>query len=621
MEQGGLARWLLIGVAAFLLIVIVPRQCNKEQEVQPLLYEPGKVQDAEADERVCDLWTPEFRAQLSTRGAALKHFELLRAKYRKHDVGIDLATTPDIPFRQQLRTHWRNPAAARGEDRGRKSMLDAKYWQLDFDLLSWELVKANAKTCEFHYRDAEVELSKVVRVADRPYELEVETTIKNLAESKRLHALTVYSTAWRTNEEVQGKMFRVSPYITNVECIQKDGSATRLKPTDFAAKKFRKKTDFFVSNDVNLGDWWEVAGDADVAGVSNAYFTQAIVPVQSPVPPVCQMQIEKIGASGPLAGAMYRARLAYPPLELGSGESKKYVVASYIGPKQRELLAAAGGGNHRFPELINLGFFSVIAKVLVAFLLAVHGFIPSWGVAIIVLTITARTLLFPLTVPQIRSMIKMRELKPEIDALNEKFKDDPQQKGLAQMELWRKHKVNPLKGCLPQLATLPVWFALYTTLQSAVELYNIPFLWFPDLTEPDPYFILPFVIGGTSFLQQKLMPMQTGGDPAQQKMMMYMMPGMFTVFMLFLPAGLGIYMFTNSFLGITQQQIVEWRVRSANRKKSGGGGGGSQDDGQDDDEARRIRLRGKRKGKGDDGGETRRGADETEKGKPGTATT
>jgi len=606
MEQGGLARWLLIGVAAFILIFFLPRQCNKEEEAQPLLYEPGAVQDPKGKEHLCDLWTSRFHAQVSTRGAALKHFELLTAKYHKHGVGIDLATTPDVPFRQQLRTHWRNPASAPDKDRGKKSMLKGKYWQLDYDLLLWNLVKANGKTCEFRYADDSVELTKAIHTTDRPYELAVEVTIKNLAKEKRLHALTVYSTAWRTNDEVKGKMFRVSPYVTNVECIQKDGSATRLRPTDFTAKKFQKKTEYFVSNAVNLGDWWEPHGEADVAGVSNAYFTQAIVPVSSPVQPVCQMQIEKLGTSGPLAGAMYRARLAYPPVELASGQTRRYEVTTYIGPKERDLLAAAGGGNHHFSELINLGFFSIIAKVLVAFLLGVHNVIPSWGVAIIVLTLTARTLLFPLTIPQIRSTIKMRELKPEIDALNERFKDDQQQKGLAQMELWRKHKVNPLKGCLPQLATMPVWFALYTTLQSAVELYNIPFLWFPDLTEPDPYFILPFVIGGTSFLQQKLMPM-AGGDPAQQKMMMYMMPGMFTVFMLFLPSGLGIYMFTNSLLGIAQMQIVEWRVRRGNQPKSDGGGGGQAGQDSDEEQARRVRLRGKRKGKTDDDGSAKRG--------------
>jgi YidC/Oxa1 family membrane protein insertase len=182
--------------------------------------------------------------------------------------------------------------------------------------------------------------------------------------------------------------------------------------------------------------------------------------------------------------------------------------------------------------------------------------------------VTARVLLFPLQWPGIRNMVRMRELKPEMDALTEKFKNDAQAKGLAQMELWRKHKVNPLKGCLPQLASMPVWLALYTTLQTAVELYNIPFLWFPDLSAPDPWFVLPVIIGGTYFLQQKLMPMQ-GGDPAQQKMMMYFMPGMFTVFMLFLPSGLGVYMFTNSVLAILQQQIVERQVRKT-RPPTGG---------------------------------------------------
>jgi YidC/Oxa1 family membrane protein insertase len=156
--------------------------------------------------------------------------------------------------------------------------------------------------------------------------------------------------------------------------------------------------------------------------------------------------------------------------------------------------------------------------------------------------------------------------------LNDKFKNDPQGKGLAQMELWRKHNVNPLKGCLPQLASMPVWFALYTTLQTAVELYNIPFLWFPDLSQPDRFFILPFIIGATNFAQQKLLPMQ--GDPAQQKMMLYFMPAMFTVFMLFLPAGLGVYMFTNGVLTIVQQQIVEAHVKrqtkqSAEKKTTG----------------------------------------------------
>src|SRR5690606_1167839 len=230
------------------------------------------------------------------------------------------------------------------------------------------------------------------------------------------------------------------------------------------------------------GDWFEAPFPPAVAAVSNAYFSHALVPLAGSTP-ACQLQIEdrwdhrrfQNKGADPNAGAMYRARLAYPPRELAPGTEATYSVLTSVGPTERSVLAEAAGGDQRLTELIDLGFFSSIAKVLVAFLLKVYSVIPNWGIAIIVLTVTARLLLFPLAVPGIKGMIKMRELKPEIDAINEKYKDDPQQKGLAQMELWRKHNVNPLKGCLPQLASMPVWFALYTTLQTAVELYHIPF--------------------------------------------------------------------------------------------------------------------------------------------------
>jgi YidC/Oxa1 family membrane protein insertase len=180
----------------------------------------------------------------------------------------------------------------------------------------------------------------------------------------------------------------------------------------------------------------------------------------------------------------------------------------------------------------------------------------NWGLAIIVLTVGLRIALFPLTWKQIQSAVAMRRLKPEIDVLNAKFKDDPQAKNVAMMELWRKHKVNPLGGCLPALVQMPIWFALYATLQTAVEFYHTKFLWFADLSAPDKYYVLPLVLGAAMIGQQKIVPQQ-GMDPVQAKMMMWLMPGVFTVMMLFLPAALGVYMLTNSVLGISQQLAVE----------------------------------------------------------------
>lgn len=568
-RKGSLSRWIFIGVAIFLALQFGKKFFGGEgkSELQPLTQESRNLPAVRLPEQTCDIWTDRFRAVLSTRGASLKHFQLTTGKYRRKGTPIDLATTPELELRQQLRTNLRNEAVLPPQDPS---------WQIDFDSVDYQLASSDGTNCAFHYQDAKVEISKLIRATPRPYELEVELTIKNRDSAKRRHALVVDTVTWRTQHEVTGGMFRQSPFLTHVECIGIDGKATRLRQDDFDPDDFKKPA--FAPGPLNPGDFFQDHGVVDVAAVSNAYFSHALLPERAPdqSSPVCQLQIEDYWdtshfqkrADDPQLASAYRARLAYPAKDLEPGESATYAVLSYIGPKERKVLSAAGGGNTRLSELIDLGLFAVIAKVLVGFLLTVHGFIPNWGAAIIILTLTARSLLFPLAIPSIRSMIKMRELKPELDAITTKFKDDAQARGLAQMKLWRKHKVNPLKGCLPQLASMPVWFALYTTLQTAVELYNIPFLWFPDLSAPDPLFILPFIIGTTSFVQQRMMPMQ-GGDPAQQKMMLYMMPAMFTVFMLFLPSGLGVYMFTNGVLGIIQQQTVEWHVRRTSKPSPG----------------------------------------------------
>src|SRR5205807_8493143 len=165
----------------------------------------------------------------------------------------------------------------------------------------------------------------------------------------------------------------------------------------------------------------------------------------------------------------------------------------------------------------------------------------------ILMTFCLRLFLFPLTWKSIKTTIGMRRPKPDVDDINAKFKDDAQAKQMAMMELWRKNGVNPFGGCLPQLVQMPIWFAMYTTLQTAVEMYHEKFLWFGDLSAPDPFYILPLVLGAFMILQQRIVPQQ-GMDPMQQKMMMYLLPGVFTVMMLFLPAALGVYMLTNSVL-------------------------------------------------------------------------
>ncbi len=566
---GSVLRFVFIAASALLLFSWFSGK--EEQGASSSLKSPSyALPAARKPYEFCELQTGEFWAQLTTRGAVLRHFELRTPKYQKAGKPLDVSTTPqpgttpgtpsemnpaapgDHEFRQQLFVNFRNVTSP--------GVTGDEQWNLAYDSVDWELTAGNANECVFRYQDEQVALEKRVATTGRPYELKVDFSIVNRSANRLDHAANIDTVAWWKNEDVEGKMFRVSPYVTDVECVAETGEAVRKRPDDFDDSSL-SEPEFAAAGQYG---WYQAKAAPAIAAVSNAYFTHALSPLGNASGEVCQLQIEKRGQHSATPGAFYRARLAYPKAQLAPGESAKYSVVTYVGPKERKVLAEAAGGQHQFLELIDLGFFSSIAKVLVSFLLAVYGYVHSWGIAIIILTVCARLLLFPLSLPGIRTMIKMRELKPEMDAINEKYGDDARAKGLAQMELWRKHGMSPfdqVKGCLPQLATMPVWFALYTTLQTAVELYNIPFLWFPDLSEPDPYFILPIIIGGTFFLQQKLAPMQ--GDPAQRKMMMYFMPGMFTVFMLFLPAGLGVYMFTNSLLAIGQQQVVELQARKS----------------------------------------------------------
>jgi len=495
----------------------------------------------------CDLWTDEYRTQISTRGGVIVSQQALSAKYRKNDVPRELVTTPEHPRYSPLFTSFRSEADLKRE----------KDWLVKTDEQDFKIIAQTKDSCTLEYTDENARIEKTFRTGETPYTIHLVTKVENVGKETRSYAFSANTAAFLRTEDTEGAMFRVNPMMTHVECIDDAEEVTRevldaFEPGDF------EDGENFLKNSINSGSWMQPAGTGAMVAVSNAYFTDAISHEDGPASPSCMLQIDerwgnfKNKEDDPDHGAIYRSRLAYEPRDLKPGTTETYEFKQYIGPKERTALSAAG---EKFDPLIDLGFFSTIAKVLVSYLLWLHGFVPSWGWAIILLTLTAKLLLFPLTWPSVKNMIHMRELKPEMEKLNAKYKDDPQAKGLAQMELWKKHGVNPMKGCLPQLISMPVWFALYTTLQTAVELYNIPFLWFPDLSEPDPFYILPFVIGGVFFVQQKLMPMQA--DPAQQKMMMYFMPGMFTVFMLFLPAGLGVYMFTNSLLGIVQQQVVE----------------------------------------------------------------
>ena len=204
---------------------------------------------------------------------------------------------------------------------------------------------------------------------------------------------------------------------------------------------------------------------------------------------------------------------------------------------------------------VDFGMFAVVAVPILRGLQFFYKYLPNYGIAIILLTLVVRIILLPLNYKSFKSMKKMQEIQPEMNKLKEKFKDDPQRMQKETMELFKRAGANPLGGCLPLLLQLPIFFAFYQVLFSAVELVGAPFFgWIVDLSAKDPYYVLPVLMTLTMFVQQKFMPSPTT-DPTQKKIMLFM-PLVFGVIMKDLPAGLTLYIFISTLVGIIQQYVI-----------------------------------------------------------------
>ena len=204
-----------------------------------------------------------------------------------------------------------------------------------------------------------------------------------------------------------------------------------------------------------------------------------------------------------------------------------------------------------------LGFFCIPILWLLIFF---QKILSNWGLAIIALTFFIKMILHPVNKKSMESMKAMQKLQPKLKEIREKYKDNREKQNQEMMLLFKSYKVNPMSGCLPLVLQMPIYFALYKVLWSAIELYHAPFFWFyKDLAAPDPYFISPVLLSVVMVLQQKYNPQASTMDPAQQKMMMFM-PIMFSVFLIFLPFGLVLYIFFNMLVSFIQQYMIHEEV-------------------------------------------------------------
>lgn len=301
-------------------------------------------------------------------------------------------------------------------------------------------------------------------------------------------------------------------------------------------------------------------------GIDRHYFLATVLPKEPKSVTSCTAaswseQKATAGATASIGQPVVRTgvdvTMTHQPVSLAPGEKHTFEHRVFLGPKQVDLLATV---DPALEENVDFGIFGVLSKPILWVLMRIYGVVGNFAIAIVLLTLLIKLLTFPLTQKSYASMQSMKVLAPEIKELQKKYGHDRTLLGQKQMEMYKEKGVSPMAGCFPMLLQMPIWFALYRTLWSSVELFQKPgFLWINDLSVPDPsplgIPLLPFVVGLLMLGQTAFQPAPQ--DQPQMKYVMYGMPVMFTFFMFGMPSGLSIYMITNSIVTMAQQYYIK----------------------------------------------------------------
>jgi YidC/Oxa1 family membrane protein insertase len=340
-------------------------------------------------------------------------------------------------------------------------------------------------------------------------------------------------TAWRGDQvtQLQRRSYDLERSMFNVDSYSFDGAEI------FDGKKAEKLKRGDLLDD---GPFNFTSDNGWYASIQHHFLTAIIPPADSTH--IFQVRID---------GNRLTASVISAPQTVAPGATGSFNKILFVGPKLQTQL------NEIHPKLklsVDYGWLVILSNPMFWLLSVIHGFIGNWGWAIIGVTILIKLAFYKLTEASGRSMAKMREIQPRMKALQDRYKDDKQALSQAMMDLYKREKVNPAAGCWPMLIQIPFFIAFYWVLLESVEMRQAPFmLWITDLSTRDPFFVLPLLMGGAMYFQQKLNPPPP--DPMQAKVMQFL-PIMFTGMFAFFPAGLVLYWLTNSVLSMAQQ----WRI-------------------------------------------------------------
>ena len=488
---------------------------NTEQAIEAV------AQTSVADGRLINVATDLVRVQIDPRGGDLVRVELLA-----HPVSVD---RPDEPFVLMHRDAGGMFIAQNGligadrkyPDHGVTYSVSA----LDYDLGDREQIEV---VLDWRAPDR-VAYQKVFRFRRNAYRIEVDFRVDN--QSSEPWTGFVYGQLKQTEVVQQSSM----------------GFLGRLPSYHGAAVYTAEENYEKISYDDMREEPLNISTESGWISMMQHYFVAAWLPSDSEGYQFFSGVAET--ASNPQYRIGYKTT---QPVRIAGGDKGVIRTVLFAGPKEQTRLREQQAEGLLLA--VDYGWLTPIADPLFWLLSKIHGVVGNWGWAIILLTLLVKAIFYPLSATSYKSMAKMKKLQPRLKTLKERYGDDKQKFQQEMMKLYKAEKVNPAGGCLPILVQIPVFIALYWTLLESVELRQADFMfWLKDLSIPDPYFVLPLIMGASMLAQYFLNPAPV--DPLQKKIMMAM-PIVFTVFFLWFPAGLVLYWVVNNLLSITQQYYI-----------------------------------------------------------------
>ncbi|WP_435550022.1 membrane protein insertase YidC [Desulfobacterium sp. N47] len=475
--------------------------------------------------RVFEINTPLYSVKINEKNAAITSFKL-----KKYNETIDV----DSPKKELIPKDLNTGTVIVGFDEKSVHGIENATYTADSNAAANLVLDQGSKEIKFYWKSPEGV------IIEKKYKFSADTYLIGL----KLNVLNQSSQSIKDRLFVSIESYNMSNKSTNSfegPSALINGSLEQIK-----LKNIEEKNSY--------------PGNIKWVAIQDRYFMSAIIPV-TPVEANMRLYM-KAKDKG-----YFEEQYTLPEKEIRPGEQEEKEFKLYFGPKSLKLLGSLG---YDLNKAVNFGWFDFLAKPVLYAMNFLYSFIPNYGVVIILLTIFFKIIFWPLGSKSYKSMNEMKKIQPLLAELKEKYGNDKKRMNEELMGLYKTYKINPMGGCLPMVAQLPVFFAFYRMLYETIELRHAPFVfWIKDLSAPDRLFhfaftipfmeppygipVLTIVMGATMFIQQKMAP--AVGDPAQAKMMMFL-PLVFTVIFINFSAGLVLYWLVNNVLSILQQNII-----------------------------------------------------------------